>query len=120
MPLQISLTGEHIKKTFEFNGTKFFYEEGLGRDVQTIRAPFNKTRNGKSKFNVAGFTDAILEKYLVGWEDLQDTNGSPIPFTQETKTQVIKALPPTLRDALFSAIMGTLADEEEDDENAHP
>lgn len=118
MPLQISLTGERVKKTLEFNGTEFFYHEASGREVQVLRAPFLKTRNGKSRFDSAGFTDAALDKYLVGWNGLEDVNGTAIPYNDEIKVEVIKALPLTLRDVLFSAIMGTTsAEEAEDDEN---
>ena len=119
MPLQISLTGERTRKVYETSGTKFHYEEARGREVQVLRAPFLKSRNGRSRFDTPGFTTAVLSRYIVGWENLEDANGTQVPYAEEIKAQVIEVLPPPLLDALFSAVMGTLntADDEEDDAN---
>ena len=120
MALQISLTGERTNKVYEVDDTRFFYREALGREVQILRGSFIKMRNGKSKFDADSFTGAVLSKYLVGWENLQDVGGIDIPYAEEVKPKVLELLPVDLLDALFSAIMGTLRVEEPEDEDNRP
>lgn len=107
----VSLPGMTIRlpdagqKTYEVEGTKFFYRMATPGDVFAIsRLATTVEDNGNIKYNEDVVFQEVLKRCILGWENLyaEDDAGERKPL--EFKTEYIPALPVQLQLKLWILI----------------
>lgn len=64
------------------------------------------------------FLDVFVKTIIKGWENVQDADGHPIPFTTESATALFKALPDLYDDLSEQAQSAALFRDEENEADA--
>lgn len=98
----IKLVNEKAEKKFSFEDSVLIYTEILPRDLEKAYQKWQtvdrETKEGV--FDIFNLRDEILNSHVVGWENVVDTDGTPVPFSSE----FIAALPSEVRTELYSLI----------------
>lgn len=93
---KITLINKSEKNVIEIGESKFFYRRAFPLDWSVIRK--KNTQNGVVDFHAAGIE--LVRTHLLGWENIQDIDGSQVDFD----LNLVESLPDAVLADLLNAI----------------
>lgn len=97
--------------TRELHGTVFSFTQASGVEVAHLRSQSVKMAGMKSKYDSRVFKRALFRKHICGWDILEDEKGTPVPYSEEAKTEAADKLGEDDLNEIENWILGTEAQE---------
>lgn len=94
--MKVRLISEKERLKVKIESATFIYRRALSSTIGELRRKYTD----RGEFDSIGFADEILERHLLGWENVFDENDEQVPFDPE----LIKFLPDKIKAELLNAI----------------